>query len=65
MNEVSRNLHPYSFDVQPVPGKEGQWQWAIRKHGKLIQRSDRKHPSKAKAEESARGEIERMFQTRD
>ena len=45
MSGASRDLYPYSLAVEPVPGKEGQWRWAIRKHGELIRRFDRRHSS--------------------
>lgn len=50
--------HPYTIEVSPLP-KAGQFQWAIRKHGKLMERSDRPHPSEDKAHASAMAVIER------
>ena len=51
--------HPYAIEVSPLAKQEGQFQWAIRKNGTLIQRSDRAHRSEAKAYESAMEAIER------
>jgi hypothetical protein len=55
------NTHPYSLEVQPIPGSEGQFQWTIRKHGKMLQRSDRNHPSEAKARAHGREVIEKLL----
>ena len=61
MNEPPDNTHPYSLEVLPIPGSEREFQWAIRKHGKLLQRSDRKHPSEAKAREQGLSVIEKLL----
>ena len=53
--------HPYSIDVSPLAKPEGHFQWAIRRSGKLIERSDRAHRSAAKAHESALEAIERAM----
>jgi hypothetical protein len=45
--------HPYSIELSPMTKPEGHFQWAIRKSGKLSERSDRPHRSEAKAHESA------------
>jgi hypothetical protein len=37
--------HPYSIDVSPLAKPEDHFQWAIRKSGKLSERSDRPHRS--------------------
>lgn len=55
-NEVP---HPYSITVEPLKKPEGQFGWALRKHGKLTERSDRPFTSEAKAYESALKAIER------
>ena len=49
MTEQQTNTYPYTFEVERNPKSEGVWQWAIRKHGKLIQRSDRAFASETKA----------------
>jgi len=55
-NEVP---HPYSITVEPLKKPEGHFGWALKKHGKLTERSDRSFPSEAKAFESALKAIER------
>ncbi|APX84582.1 hypothetical protein BV511_07580 [Methylorubrum extorquens] len=55
-NEVP---HPYSITIEPVKKPEGHFGWALRKQGKLTERSDRTFPSEAKAYESALKAIER------
>lgn len=51
--------HPYSIEVSPLAKPEGHFQWAIRRSGKLIERSDRPYRSEAKAHESAMEAIAR------
>jgi hypothetical protein len=51
--------HPYSIEVSPLTRPEGRFQWAVRRSGKLIERSDRLYRSGAKAYESAMEAIER------
>jgi hypothetical protein len=53
--------HPYSIEVTPLAKPEGHFQWAIRRSGKLVERSDRPHRSEAKARESALDAIERAM----
>ena len=53
--------HPYSIEVLPLTKPEGHFQWAIRKSGKLSERSDRPHRSEAKAHESAMEAVERAM----
>jgi hypothetical protein len=53
------------LQVVPNRRREGIWQWAIRKHGKLIQRSDRDHPSEAKARSQGMETIEKLVQGSD
>lgn len=51
--------HPYSITIEPLKKPEGHFGWALRKHGKLTERSDRAFTSEAKAHESALKAIER------
>ena len=51
--------HPYSITVEPLKKPEGQFGWALRKYGKLTERSDRPYMSEAKAFEAAMKAIER------
>jgi hypothetical protein len=45
----------------PLTKPEGHFQWAIRRSGKLIERSDRPHHSEAKALENAMEAVERAM----
>ena len=51
--------HPYTIEVSPLQRPEGYFGWAMRKHGKLAERSDRPHVSERKAHESALAAMER------
>ena len=61
MTETTTDTYPYTLQVEPNPRREGSWQWAIRRHGKMIQRSDRDHPSEAKARAQGMGQIEKLL----
>ena len=54
---------PYALDLLP-PGLEGcgrgAWRWAIRRHGKVYQRSDRGYPNADKCRADGLGMIERI-----
>lgn len=52
---------PYTIEISPITKPGGQYQWAIRKNGKLVERSDRPHPTEAKAEASALAAVERSM----
>ncbi|WP_375456712.1 hypothetical protein [uncultured Methylobacterium sp.] len=64
MTETQTDTYPFSLDVRPVGDAAGPFQWTIRKHGKLHQRSDRKHPTEAKARSHGEAEIERLIRDR-
>ena len=59
MNENA--MYPYTVEVQPSEKPAGTFQWAIRKHGKLVQRSDRSQRSEEAARKEAEKAIEREF----
>ena len=61
MTEPKTNTYPYTLEVARNLRSEGTWQWAIRKHGKLVQRSDRAQPSEAKARAQGEETIERLL----
>ena len=61
MADNTDNTHPYSLEVQSIPGSEGWFQWVIRKHGKMLQQSDRKHPCEPKARAQGREVIEKLL----
>lgn len=64
MSDSQTDTYPFSLDVQPVGDSGSLFQWSIRKHGKLHQRSDRKHPTEAKARSHGEAEIERLIRDR-
>jgi hypothetical protein len=51
--------YPYTLDVSEKPG--GQYQWAIRERGRLIQRSDRPHFSERDARQKGEAAVESLF----
>jgi len=59
MNE--NPTYPYTLEVLPSKKRAGMFEWAIRKHGTLIQRSDRLHRSEADARKDGEKAIERQF----
>ncbi|MCJ2039087.1 hypothetical protein MKK55_08995 [Methylobacterium sp. J-059] len=61
MSETATNIHPYSLEIVPPKAEGGSYQWAIRKNGKLMQRSDRSHPSEAKARENGLSQVEKLL----
>jgi hypothetical protein len=52
--------YPYALEISPCKKPAGHFQWAIRERGKLIQRSDRPHPSEENAREKGQAELERL-----
>ena len=63
MSETRTDTYPFTLEVSPL-AEGGPFQWSIRKHGKLHQRSDRKHPTEAKARAHGEAEIERLIRDR-
>ena len=53
-------LHPFTFELVPSNRAAGGYHWAIRKHGKLVQRSDNPLSTEAKARAQALAMIERL-----
>lgn len=53
--------YPYTLDVQPSERTPGTFEWTIRRHGKLIQRSDRVQRTEADARKDGEKAIERQF----
>lgn len=60
MMSNSDPLHPYSYDVVASKRESGGYHWAIRKHGKLVQRSDSALATEAKARTQALAMIDRL-----
>lgn len=54
------DTYPYKLDIQPG-AKPGTFQWTIRKHGKLLQRSDKIHRTEEDALRAGEKEIEKQF----
>lgn len=54
-------MYPFSLEVFPCEKPAGHFQWSIRERGRLIQRSDRPHPTESKAREKGEAELERLF----
>ncbi|WP_336488309.1 hypothetical protein [Methylobacterium nigriterrae] len=61
MTETDPKLHPYSLEILPPKADGASYQWAIRKNGKMVQRSDRDLHSKTKARESGLAQIEKLL----
>jgi uncharacterized protein (DUF2249 family) len=59
MNDNS--MYPYELEVQPSVRTPGAFDWAIRRHGKLIQRSDRVQRSEEAARKDGQKAVERQF----
>jgi len=56
----AQQTEPFTFEVVPSKRAAGGYHWAIRKHGKLVQRSDTPLPTEDKARVQARAMIERL-----
>ncbi|GEP07928.1 hypothetical protein [Methylobacterium oxalidis] len=61
MTDPMPNTHPYTLEILPPKAEGASYQWAIRRSGKLIQRSDRTLTSEAKAYESGLADIEKLL----
>jgi len=55
------STHPYTLDVKASDRTAGLFEWSIRRHGKLIQRSDRFQRSEDGARKDGEKAIERQF----
>ena len=53
--------YPYTLEILPPKAEGGTYQWAIRKNGKLAQRSDRSLPTEAKARQNGEAQIEKLL----
>lgn len=61
MSEQKTGTYPYTLEVEANPRAPGTYQWIIRKHGAMVQRSDRAQPSAAKARAQAEATIEKLL----
>jgi hypothetical protein len=59
MSEAQQR-QPFTFELVPSQREAGGYHWAIRKHGKLVQRSDSPLATEAKASAQALAMIERL-----
>ena len=53
--------YPYTLEVKPSERTPGTFEWTIRRHGTLIQRSDRVQRTEADARRDGEKAIERQF----
>lgn len=53
--------HPYTLEITPSPKGDGSVGWAIRMHGKMLERSDRMFRSEADALKNGRDAVERLL----
>jgi hypothetical protein len=53
--------YPYTLTISPSERTAGHFEWAIRRHGKLIERSDRLYSSERSAQESGQTALERQL----
>jgi hypothetical protein len=52
---------PFTLDIAPCTKPAGHYEWTIRKHGKLLERSDRPHHSEKSARERGEAALERQI----
>ena len=55
------STYPYTLEVLPSGRITGAFEWTIRRHGKLIQRSDRLQMSEEAARRDGEKALERQF----
>jgi hypothetical protein len=53
--------YSYTLTILPSERLTGHFDWAIRRHGKLVERSDRPYPSERSARESGQAALERQL----
>lgn len=53
--------YPFTLDVVPCARPAGHFAWTIRKHGKLLERSDRAHHSERSARERGEAALDRQI----
>ena len=59
MSEAQQR-QPFTFELVPSQRESGGYHWAIREHGKLVQRSDSPLPTEDKTRIQAQAMIERL-----
>jgi hypothetical protein len=53
--------HPYTLELSPSIKGDGSTGWAIRKHGKMLERSDRMYRTQHEALRSGQEAVERTL----
>lgn len=53
--------HPYTLELSPSPKGDGSVGWAIRKHGKMLERSDRMYRTQQDALKNGQEAVERAL----
>ena len=53
--------HPYTLELSPSPKGDGSVGWAIRKHGKMLERSDRMYRTQQEALKNGQEAVERAL----
>ena len=57
----SNQTHPYTLELSPSPKGDGSVGWAMRKHGKMLERSDRMFRTQQEALKSGQEAMERAL----
>jgi hypothetical protein len=61
--DTDNGTYPYTLEALPCDKPAGHFRWAIRKHGKLVERSERPYPSEQSAREKGQSALERQFRS--
>ncbi|HEV2605072.1 MAG TPA: hypothetical protein VGU24_15575 [Microvirga sp.] len=57
----TNQTHPYTLELSPSPKGDGSVGWAMRKHGKMLERSDRMFRTQQEALKSGQEAMERAL----
>jgi hypothetical protein len=60
-NMSNPSTYPYSLEITPAEKPTGHFKFAIRHHGKLLQRSDRPYDGEREARKRGLAEIEKLL----
>ena len=58
---TDQETYPYTLEVTPAVKLTGHFNYAIRRHGKMVQRSDRAYAGEDKARERGLAAIEKLL----
>jgi hypothetical protein len=53
--------YPFTLEVHPCGKLAGHFAWTVRRHGKLLERSDRSHHSERTARERGEAALDRQI----